>query len=954
MSARHVVLVAPPWYPVPPDGYGGIELVVGLLASALRAAGHRVTLLAAEGSAPGSIALGRRSWRADLGTPTERLRELTYATAVAGAIARLEAVDVVHDHCGFATLVAASATHVAPVLHTVHGAIPEAYAAFYTSLVERAGFAAISAAQRHSMPKLPWTGTVHNAVDVTALQFTPAEKEPYLLCLARICPDKGQHLAIEVARRAGMRLVLAGKVEAIPDATDYFTRHVAPFVDGDRVVHIDNVAGDAKARLLARAHAMLSPLQWDEPFGLAMVEAMASGTPVIAMARGAAPELVTEGITGFLVSDVEGMTEALSRLPEIDPMACAVATRSRFSADVMANAYLRLYDLVISGHPVSAGEPAASNSRPPTTTIAANGGSAPSMATEAFALTDDDDIVTYVSAAGLQLLGYTSAELVGKPVHRLVHPDDRAPGAWSGDGDGSDSGTRSLRYRRKDGSFAVVQSRRQAVGDSLSGVLREAQSLLEEIGYLKVAQANIERQALTDDLTGLANRTLLADRMRQAVLHLERSPGFVGVLMLDLDHFKAINDTLGHDAGDGVLIEAARRIEHLARPEDTVARFGGDEFVLVVEALSDPADLTAFADRIVAGLRVPYRVGADEVVVTVSVGIAVASQPDCVPADLLREADMAMYRAKSRGRDRHEVYGVALQLRATERLEVERLVRHALAADLLLVEYLPIVDIASGTTVGAEALLRVVGEDRTPFTAQHFLDVAEETGQLPLMDRRVRATGFADLTLWRASPACRDVERLAVNLTARELAGSDFVSELARNLTSAGLSGADLSIEVTEHVLKQTSHSALASLAELRELGIHIGLDDFGTGFSALSYLQMFPLDFVKIDRSFIQRIASDARSSSIVAAIIDLAHALDLYVIAEGVENTDQLDQLRLLGCDRAQGYLFSPALGCADFMERLVRATASPSPPRQSTASERVPRRGRGTAASAGQDDS
>lgn len=347
MTQRHVVVVAPPWYPVPPHGYGGIELVVGLLCDALRQAGHRVTLLAAEGSEPNAIGLAPRSWRADLGAPTERLRELTYANRVADTLTQLGAIDVIHDHCGFSTLVAASMTGIAPVVHTVHGNIPEAYATFYASAAGRTGFVSISGAQRQSMPELPWIGTVHNAVDVDALRVTPLEKEPYLLCLARICPDKGQHVAIEAARRAGMRLVLAGKVEGIPEATDYFERYIAPAVDGERVVHMHNVAGEEKARLLARAHALLAPLQWDEPFGLAMVEAMASGTPAIAMARGAAPELVTEGVTGFLVHDIDGMTAAISRVAEVDPWTCANASRARFSRSAMADSYLQLYETAL-------------------------------------------------------------------------------------------------------------------------------------------------------------------------------------------------------------------------------------------------------------------------------------------------------------------------------------------------------------------------------------------------------------------------------------------------------------------------------------------------------------------------------------------------------------------------------------------------------------------------------
>jgi diguanylate cyclase (GGDEF)-like protein len=481
-------------------------------------------------------------------------------------------------------------------------------------------------------------------------------------------------------------------------------------------------------------------------------------------------------------------------------------------------------------------------------------------------------------------------------------------------------GITTARSIRKNGGYAKLENKSRAIHDSLSGVVAETQALMREIGQLKEAQATIDRLALTDALTGLANRTLLTDRMNQALRSLRRSAGFIGVLMLDLDHFKVINDTLGHQVGDAVLVEAARRLQHLARPDDTVARFGGDEFVVLVQGLPDASHLTAFAERIVLGLRVPYLIGTEEVVATVSVGVVVASQPDGVPADLLREADMAMYRAKDRGRNRHEVYGATLQVRAIERLGTERVLRRALADDRLVVEYQPIVELSTGITVQAEALLRIDDVEHGRLVPEHFLAVAAETGLLPVMDEWVRNSAMRDLLGWRTTPSALGVQRMAVNLTARELSSSDFTARLIDSLRSAGLEGSDLSIEVTEHVLMQTSHSAVASLAELRAAGVHIGLDDFGTGFSALSYLQDFPLDFLKIDRSFVQRITVDKRSSSIVAAIIGLAHALGLSVVAEGVETAMQLAQLRRFDCDRAQGFLFAPAVSSGDFVRRLA----------------------------------
>jgi diguanylate cyclase (GGDEF)-like protein len=527
-----------------------------------------------------------------------------------------------------------------------------------------------------------------------------------------------------------------------------------------------------------------------------------------------------------------------------------------------------------------------------------------------------DSALHVMSSPGDEPQSYPSPELVGRAAASPGRRRSPVAGGQGGEGDAShDVDTVSVRIRQKDGSHAWIESKSKAIIDTLTGAVQETQALMREIGQLKEAQAAIERHALTDALTGLANRSLLADRLSQAIRHLKRTPGFIGVLMLDLDHFKVINDILGHQVGDAVLIEAARRLERLARPEDTVARFGGDEFVVVVQGLTDPADLTAFADRIVARLRDHYQIAGADVVATVSIGIAVASQPDALPSDLLREADMAMYRAKAEGRDRHEVFGAALQVRARERLDAERLVRRALEEERLRVEYQPIVDVATGRTVQAEALLRIDDAERGRFSPDHFLVVAEETGLLPAMDERVRGTALGQLARWRADPSFRGIDRVAVNLTARELASPEFAADLAEALKAAGLRGSDLSIEVTEHVLMQTSHSAVASLEQLREHGMHVGLDDFGTGFSALSYLQTFPLDFIKIDRSFVERLATDRRSSSIVAAMIELAHALGLSVVAEGVENAEQLATLRQFGCDRAQGFLFSPAVSSADF---------------------------------------
>ncbi len=345
----NIVLIAPPWYSVPPHGYGGIELVVSLLDRELRRRGHQVTLIAAEGSA-GALPCAPRGWHRELGSLQQGVREATYASSVARVLDKLGRIDVIHDHAGAATLVAMAVGSDAPVLHTVHGPLTEPERTLYANLAPTVALVAISESQRASARDLNWAGTVFNAVDFNNLEVgARSEREPYLLCLARVCEDKGQHVALEVARRAGMRLVLAGKVEPTPEGIAYFSREIAPSLDGDRVVHIPNVVGSEKTRLLSRATALLAPLQWDEPFGLAMVEAMASGTPVIATRRGAAPELIRQDVTGFLAADVDAMVEAVGDAGSIDPHNCARVTRAKFSMDAMAEGYVGVYERATAG-----------------------------------------------------------------------------------------------------------------------------------------------------------------------------------------------------------------------------------------------------------------------------------------------------------------------------------------------------------------------------------------------------------------------------------------------------------------------------------------------------------------------------------------------------------------------------------------------------------------------------
>ncbi len=346
MERRRIALIVSPWYPVPPPGYGGIELMAYNLGRELAGRGHQVTVLGQQGSEGPfeCLALAPQSWTKYLGTRDQLPRENLFLYRAYETVRR-RAFDIIHDNSGLTGILVASQSHLqAPVVATLHGALSEGEGALLASVARQVHLVAISRAQQAMVPGVEWHGMVYNAIDPAAYTriTNPGEKENYLVSLARINPDKGQHLAIEVAEKLNVPLVLAGKV----DAPGYFEEKIRPHLDG-RVTWRENVQGDEKAELLARAKALLFPIQWQEPFGLAMVEAMVSGTPVIAMSHGAAPELVEPGVTGFLADDVDGMVEAFQHLGEIDLERCAEQAVRRFGPARMADGYLSVYEQAI-------------------------------------------------------------------------------------------------------------------------------------------------------------------------------------------------------------------------------------------------------------------------------------------------------------------------------------------------------------------------------------------------------------------------------------------------------------------------------------------------------------------------------------------------------------------------------------------------------------------------------
>jgi len=340
-DALRIALVAPAWYPLPPRGYGGTELVVHLLHTELRRMGHEVTVFGAEGSGGDVTMLADAAWSRDLGGPAEAARQATYLARVYAAMAGRR-FDVIHDHTGFEGLLLAIQSGLASeVVHTIHGELTEPMITFYKEVAEQARLCAISLSQAASAPDIKLAGIVHNAVELPTAPPGVAH-ERYLIEVARITPDKGQHLAIQVAQRAGRKLILAGKVERSGEGLQYFEEQVEPFLS-PTVEYYPNVAGAQKARLISRAAAGIFPLQWAEPFGLAMVECMVAGTPVLALRSGSTPELIEEGVTGFLAEDVDDLVEGANRLEEIDRVRCATVARERFSPHHMAERYVAVY-----------------------------------------------------------------------------------------------------------------------------------------------------------------------------------------------------------------------------------------------------------------------------------------------------------------------------------------------------------------------------------------------------------------------------------------------------------------------------------------------------------------------------------------------------------------------------------------------------------------------------------
>jgi diguanylate cyclase (GGDEF)-like protein/PAS domain S-box-containing protein len=525
------------------------------------------------------------------------------------------------------------------------------------------------------------------------------------------------------------------------------------------------------------------------------------------------------------------------------------------------------------------------------------------------AIIDLQGVPFRVNAAACALLGRPAGELLGRRWAEYSHPDEvplcQVLLAQLARDD--DTYADERRYVRPDSTVVWASTNITLVRDE-SG---EPQCFLAhflDISDHKSLEEQLAHQALHDSLTGLPNRGLLLDRLAHGLAGSRRRGTQLGVMFLDIDHFKMVNDALGHPLADELLCHVASRLTGSIRPGDTVARIGGDEFVVVCDDNSQ-FEIEQIAERVLNSLSRPFTIGDQETSVTVSLGIAIADNV-ATPESLLRDSDTAMYRAKERGRGCIELFDEALRLKAEQRSTVAAALRRALEREEFTVYYQPVVDLSSGAMVSAEALLRWEHPDGVLIGPEEFIPLAEETGLIVSIGAWVLEKACGQLAEWQRTDPLMSV---AVNLSVRQIFAPDIAGLVADVLERTGARPEGLCLELTESLfMKDVVHFG-DTLSRLKKLGLTLSIDDFGTGYSALSYLKRFPIDAVKIDRSFVMGLGKDPHASALVAAIVAMADALGIHVTAEGAETDDQLAGLKRLGCQRVQGFIFARPMSAA-----------------------------------------
>ena len=544
----------------------------------------------------------------------------------------------------------------------------------------------------------------------------------------------------------------------------------------------------------------------------------------------------------------------------------------------------------------------------------------------------------YNSPAYQTILGYGPEELAATSSMDQIHPEDRARVLEAAEKARSTGRGERLEYRirHKDGSWRFIESTASAIRspeDETEGLVIVNRDITER----KRAEEKLEHLSFHDGLTNLPNRALFLDRLQRAITQARRHSDFrFAVLFIDIDEFKVFNDSLGHIAGDALLIQIAQRLtvclrgaDTVSRPrlgdtvrpllgESTLARPGADEFIVLIEELHDPSDTIRVAERIQQKLAVPFDLNGQEIVLTVSIGVAFSGNAGAEAQDVLGDAEIAMYRAKSAGKGRCEVFDHAMHAGAIKRLQLETDLRKALELNQFRVYYQPIVSLRRGQIVGFEALSRWQRPEGLVMPGE-FIAVADETGIILPMNRQLLYDACRQLRTWQALFPSDPPLTLNVNITPKQFAQPELASQIGKILQETGLDPRCVNLEITETIAMADAKRSAVVLSELKALGVNLDIDDFGTGYSSLSRLQSFPVDTLKIDRAFISRIDTDLATHEIVRVIVMLAHGLHLKVVAEGVETQAQVDLLKDIGCELAQGYFYSKPAP-ADNIEQLL----------------------------------
>jgi diguanylate cyclase (GGDEF)-like protein/PAS domain S-box-containing protein len=523
-----------------------------------------------------------------------------------------------------------------------------------------------------------------------------------------------------------------------------------------------------------------------------------------------------------------------------------------------------------------------------------------------------------------EIVGYGERELLGLNIKEITHREDLvaldeqiqrlAEGAIS-------SHQTEVRYAHKQGKEVWSHLGMSLVRDGQTKPLHLIFQI-QDITDRKRAEEQLLHDAFHDALTGLPNRALFMDHVKMAIQRSRRNgERLFAALFLDLDRFKIINDSLGHMVGDQLLVGIAHRLEACLRPGDTVARLGGDEFTILLEDLAETEDAIDVARRVQEAVSQPFNIGGHEVFSTVSIGIALSTTGYERAEDLLRDADTAMYRAKMLGKKRHVVFDKGMHDRAMELLQIETDLRRAITRREFFLNYQPIVSLETGKVCSFEALIRWRHPERGLVMPSEFVPVAEETGLIIPIGQWVLAEACRQMREWQKFFGISESVTMSVNLSGRQFSQADLIEQVSAALREAGLKPGCLKLEITESMVAENIDTAIGMLTQLRDLGVGLSIDDFGTGYSSLSYLHRFPIDTLKIDRSFVTQMMDNTENAEIVRTIVTLARSLDMNVVAEGVETREQLRHLSELECGYGQGYLFSKPVSAGQAIELLLK---------------------------------